>query len=63
MVVKRGNSWCVVHAHPKKEGSTTDKAPGTAIECYSIAKYGNEGARKKANAMHYAIVMSERGRA
>jgi hypothetical protein len=59
MVEKRGDSWCVLHGHPKKEGSKTDKPAGTPIKCYSIAKYGEDLARKKAFAMHYAIQKSE----
>jgi hypothetical protein len=58
-VEKRGGSWCVLHGHPQKEGSKTDKPPGTAIHCYSIAEFGEEGARKKAMAMHYAITQSQ----
>jgi hypothetical protein len=61
-VEKRGDKWCVLHGHPQKTGSKTDKPAGTAIDCYSIAEFGEEGARKKAMAMHYAIVKSqERG--
>jgi len=58
-VEKRGGSYCVVHGHPQKKGSKTDEPAGTAIHCYSIDKYGEAEARKKANAMHYAIQMSE----
>jgi len=58
-VEKRGDEWCVLHGHPQKTGSKTDKPAGTPIHCYSIAEFGEEGARKKAMAMHYAIQMSE----
>ena len=58
-VEKRGGYWCVLHGHPKNPGSKTDKPIGTPIKCYSIAKYGEEGARKRAYAMHYAIQKSE----
>ena len=58
-VEKRGNNWCVVHGHPQKAGSKTDKAPGTPIHCYSIDKLGEAEARRRAEAMHAAIVHSE----
>lgn len=58
-VEKRGGSYCVVHAHPQKKGSQTDQPAGTAIHCYSIDEFGEAEARKKANAMHYAITISE----
>ena len=58
-VKKVGNSWCVLHAHPKKAGSPTDKAPGTPIKCYSISEFGNDKAKQKATAMHYAIMKSQ----
>jgi len=58
-VVKRGNAWCVVHAHPQKKGSKRDKPPGTPIKCWSISKYGNAGARRRALAMHRAIAASQ----
>ena len=50
-VVKRGKKWCVVHGHPKKKGSKTDKPKGSVIKCFS--------SRKKAMSMHYAIRMSQ----
>jgi len=50
-VVKRGNKWCVVHAHPKKPGSTTDKEPGTVIKCFPT--------KKEAEEMHRAILISQ----
>ena len=59
MVVKRGDSWCVVHGPPQKPGSKTDKPIGSVIKCYSIKEYGEEGARKRAEAMHKAIVISQ----
>lgn len=58
-VEKRGGYWCVLHGHPKKPGSKTDKPFGTPIKCYSIAQYGDDVARRKAFAMHYAIQKSE----
>lgn len=58
-VEKRGGSYCVIHAHPKKKGSKTDKPEGTAIHCYSIEKYGDKEAKRKADAMHFAIVSSQ----
>jgi hypothetical protein len=51
MVVRRGSKWCVVHAHPKKPGSTTDRAPGTIIHCFPT--------RAQAERMHQAIGISE----
>lgn len=59
MVVKRGDQWCVVHGHPQKPGSPTDKPIGTPIKCYSISEYGEEGAKKKAQALHTAIILSQ----
>jgi len=50
---------CVVHGHPKKVGSKTDKPIGTPIKCYSFDKYGRKEAIKKAHAMHYAIQKSQ----
>lgn len=55
-VVRRGGSVCVIHGHPRKAGSKRDKPEGTAIKCYSIAKYGEAGAWRRARAMHYAIM-------
>lgn len=60
MVVKRGGYWCVVHGHPKKPGSKTDKPMGTVIKCYSIAEYGEEGAHRRALKHHAAILFSQR---
>lgn len=50
-VVKRGDQWCVVHGHPKKPGSKTDKEPGTPIHCFPT--------KEEAEAMHKAIIVSE----
>lgn len=50
-VVKRGNQWCVVHGHPQKPGSKTDKPEGTVIKCFST--------KKQADAMHRAIMANE----
>ena len=54
-VVKRGSQWCVVHGHPQKPGSKTDKPPGTPIKCFAT--------KEKAEAMHKAIIISEAKRA
>lgn len=51
MVVKRGDKWCVVHAHPQKPGSKTDKPPGTVIKCFDT--------KQDAKAMHRAILISQ----
>jgi hypothetical protein len=62
MVVKRGDRWCVVHAHPQKPGSKTDKPPGTVIKCYKFKKGDKESerrAKEKATRMHRAIMYSE----
>lgn len=52
MVRKIGNKWCVLHAHPKKEGSKTDKPEGSVIKCFS--------SEKMAIAMHQAILISQK---
>jgi hypothetical protein len=54
-VVKRGNKYCVVHGHPMKKGSKTDKPKGSIIHCFPT--------RKQAEAQHKAIVISELKRA
>jgi hypothetical protein len=59
MVKKVGNQWCVLHAHPQKEGSPTDKPAGTPIKCWSVKEFGDDGAKKRAVAMHRAIQFSE----
>lgn len=51
MVEKRGDKWCVLHAHALNTGSATDKPPGTIIKCFDT--------KEEANAMHQAIVLSE----
>jgi len=51
MIVKRGNKYCVVHAHSKKKGSKTDKPAGTVIKCFNT--------RKEAEAMHKAILANK----
>lgn len=63
MVKRIGDSYAVVHGHPKKSGSERDKPKGTAIKKYSIKKYGKKGAAEKAQKMHYAIVKSQERRA
>jgi hypothetical protein len=50
-VVKRGDKWCVVHGHPQKPGSKTDKPPGSIIHCFPT--------REQAEAQHKAIIVSE----
>jgi len=50
-VVQRGDRWCVVHGHPKKEDSKTDKPIGTVIHCFPT--------KEEAIAMHKAIIISE----
>jgi hypothetical protein len=59
MVKKVGNQWCVLHAHPQKEGGKTDKPAGTPIKCWSISEYGEQGAKKRAVRMHQAILFSQ----
>ena len=62
MIVKRGNRWCVVHGHPMKKGSKTDKPKGTIIKCYSFTpgnKQSEANAKAKAKKMHQAILISE----
>ncbi len=51
MIVKRGNQWCVVHGHPKKEGSKTDKPEGSVIKCFNT--------KHEAVAMHVAITINQ----
>lgn len=50
-VVKRGDSWCVIHGHPQKPGSKTDKPIGSVIKCFPT--------REQAEAMHKAIIISQ----
>jgi len=47
-VERRGKKWCVVHGHPKKAGSKTDKPEGSIIKCFDT--------KKEADAMHRAIM-------
>lgn len=54
-VVQRGSQWCVVHGHPKKAGSKTDKPKGSVIKCFA--------SRARAMAMHTAIRLSQLRRA
>lgn len=59
-IVREGNAyWCVLHGHPQKAGSETDKPIGSVIKCYSVKQFGEEGAKKKAESMHQAILISE----
>ena len=51
MIVKKEGKWWVVHAHPQKAGSATDKPIGTIIKCFQT--------EKEANAMHNAILTSQ----
>lgn len=43
--------WCVVHGHPKKAGSKTDKPEGSIIKCFRY--------KEQAEAMHRAILASQ----
>ena len=43
----------MAHAHPRKKGSKTDKPIGTVIKCFP----GTSAGRKRANAMHQAILI------
>lgn len=52
MVKKINGQYCVVHGHPRKKGSKTDKPMGSVIKCFNNAR--------DAFAMHYAIVMSQK---
>lgn len=61
MVKVYGDRACVLHGHPKKEGSKTDKPAGSVIKCFSFSEHGKDEAIKKAYAMHSAIVNSEKG--
>lgn len=58
MIEKRGKCVCVIHAHPKKKGSKTDKEAGTPIKCFCGKDPKTN--MKKAQAMHYAIVQSQK---
>lgn len=50
-IAKRGGKWCVLHGHPKKKGSKTDKPKGATIACHNT--------RKEALAQHRAIMASK----
>ena len=50
-VVRRGSKYCVVHAHPPRPGSKTDKPIGTVIRCFDN--------KKDAEKMHQAILISQ----
>ena len=58
-VEKRGAYWCTVHGSPQKPGSPTDKPKGSIIKCWSIEKYGDEGAKERALKQHQAIAISQ----
>ena len=62
MVVKKGNSYCVVHGHTQKKNSKTDKPAGSVIKCFSFnpnTKGSEASAKDKATKMHKAILISE----
>lgn len=62
MVIKKGNRWCVVHGHPRKTGSKTDKPKGSVIKCYRFEPGNAESeklAKRKAIKMHQAILISQ----
>jgi len=50
-VEKRGDRWCVVHGHPMKPGSKTDKPIGSVIKCFPT--------KAEADRMHKAIIISQ----
>jgi hypothetical protein len=62
MIILTKTAAKVVHGHPQKPGSKTDKPEGSTIKSYSFEKYGKAQAIQKAHAMHYAIMMSEKRR-
>ena len=51
MVVKRGNQWCVIHAHKMNPNSETDEPPGSIIKCFRT--------KQEAENMHNAILASQ----
>ena len=57
--------YCVVHGHPQKKESVTDKPIGSIIKCYTYNPT-NESSRqealRKARALHYAITKSQERR-
>lgn len=59
MIKRKGNYICVVHGHPQKPGSKTDKPVGTSIKCYSISKFGIKRAKELARKLHAAIIISK----
>ena len=59
-VEQRGAYWCVMHGHPQNPDSPTDKPMGTPIKCFSIAKYGYNEAKRRAEAMHRAILSQQK---
>jgi len=46
-----GKGYCVLHAHPQKPGSKTDKPEGSIIKCFKT--------KKEADEMHVAILISQ----
>lgn len=50
-VIKKGNSFCVVHGHKKKKVSKTDKPKGSVIACHPT--------KEKAIKQHIAIKLSK----
>jgi hypothetical protein len=52
MSVKKTNSkWAVVHGHPKKKGSKTDKPKGAVIKSFKT--------KAEADRMHRAIMANK----
>lgn len=58
MIAKRDNCYCVLHGHPKKLGSKTDKPKGSVIKCFCGPNM--KANLKKAQGMHYAIRKSQK---
>ena len=56
MVRKKNGKWCVLHGHPQKKGSKTDKPIGAVIKCFP----GTPEGKAQALAMHAAILLSEK---
>jgi cation transport regulator ChaB len=54
-VVNRNGKWCVIHGHPQKPGSKTDKPEGSIIKCFP----GTPEGKSQAEAMHKAIIISK----
>lgn len=62
MVRKRGDAWCVVHGHPRKPGSKTDKPIGSVIKCFPFTPGNADSeamAKAKAERMHRAILANQ----